>query len=298
MKNSEITINELEKWILEKKDFLFVDVMNPEYFAEKHITGAINAPVYEVAFLSYFEKLAIPQERVLVLYNQKKDSLATSDARHKLQEAGFQHVYEFLGGLTVWEQAGKDIEKGESVPVAILEDGKYVLDIENSLVRWTGRNNKYAHYGKIDVKSGNILVKNEKIAGGKVVLDMTTIKNEDLTDEAWRTMLEAHLKSIDFFDTKKFGEAAFEIVTAMNSSENSLSYSLQGNLSIKDVTREIEFPAIITPMGQGIINGQAHFDFDRTLWNVRYGSEKFFEKLGMHLVNDVVSLELFLVAKK
>jgi polyisoprenoid-binding protein YceI len=75
------------------------------------------------------------------------------------------------------------------------------------------------------------------------------------------------------------------------------NYQMKGVLTIKDVKRPIEFPAMIVSIGDGVLNGQAHFDFDRTLWNVRYGSEKFFEKLGMHLVNDVVSLELFLVAK-
>jgi hypothetical protein len=55
---------------------------------------------------------------------------------------------------------------------------------------------------------------------------------------------------------------------------------------------------MIVPMPDGSLNGNAHFDFDRTLWNVLYGSEKFFEKLGMHLVNDNITMELFLVAKK
>ena len=130
---------------------------------------------------------------------------------------------------------------------------------------------------------------------------MTTIKDEDLADETWRSVLESHLKSSDFFDVEEFPEASFEfeslqeIVGAKTGIPN---YQISGMLSIKDVKREIDFPAMIAAMGEGVINGQAHFDFDRTLWNVRYGSEKFFEKLGVHLVNDMVSLELFLVAKK
>jgi hypothetical protein len=34
----------------------------------------------------------------------------------------------------------------------------------------------------------------------------------------------------------------------------------------------------------------AHFDFDRTRWNVIYGSSRFFEHLGMHLVFDLISI--------
>ena len=47
---------------------------------------------------------------------------------------------------------------------------------------------------------------------------------------------------------------------------------------------------------EGRFVAQAHFDFDRTLWNVVYGSGRLFEKLGMHLVNDLISLQLKIVA--
>ena len=40
----------------------------------------------------------------------------------------------------------------------------------------------------------------------------------------------------------------------------------------------------------------AHFDIDRTRWNVNYGSGKLYDGLGMHLVNDDVSLQIRLVA--
>ena len=42
---------------------------------------------------------------------------------------------------------------------------------------------------------------------------------------------------------------------------------------------------------------QAAFDIDRTDWNISYGSGKLFEKLGMHLVNDRIDIELFFVAR-
>ena len=301
MERRIIKIEELEKWIEDKKDFLMVDLMNPEYFAEKHIAGSINAPVYEVVFLTYFEKNNISKDKTIVVYNEDEKSLATEDAAMKLLAAGFDDVHEFPGGLSIWEKAGKEIERGDDVSVPSIVDGEYSLDSENSIVGWTGRNIKYAHNGKISVKSGNIVVKNEKVVAGNIILDMTTISDEDLKDEMWKGVLEAHLKSTDFFNTEKFPEASFEFSSAdnfANALNGTPNYALRGNLSIKDVAREIEFPAMISIAGNNIINGQAHFDFDRTLWNVRYGSEKFFEKLGMHLVNDIVSLEIFLVAKK
>ena len=46
----------------------------------------------------------------------------------------------------------------------------------------------------------------------------------------------------------------------------------------------------------GLLAADAHFDIDRTRWNVLYGSGKFYEKLGKHLVSDDISLALKLIA--
>lgn len=300
MQTKKIQAKELKTWLDEKKDFVLVDIMNPEYFEEKHIAGAINAPVYEVAFLTYLEKLKIPKDKNIVVYDEVGDSLAVADAELKLARSGFKNVQDLVGGLSQWEQLGYSVEKGVAVPVAEIVDGKYSIDKEKSIVGWTGRNAKYAHHGKIAVRSGDIVVQDKKISSGQIVLDMTTIKDEDLTDDMWRGILESHLKSSDFFDVENFPEASFEFSSVEKIEAAHIgtpNVNITGTLTIKGVANPIIFPAMIVPMEDGTLNGQAHFDFDRTLWNVRYGSEKFFQKLGMHLVNDIVSLELFLVAK-
>jgi hypothetical protein len=43
---------------------------------------------------------------------------------------------------------------------------------------------------------------------------------------------------------------------------------------------------------------EAHFDIDRTCWDIIYGSTRFFEHLGMHKVFDLVSLQLYIVATR
>ena len=41
---------------------------------------------------------------------------------------------------------------------------------------------------------------------------------------------------------------------------------------------------------------EAHFDIDRTRWNVIYGSTRFFEHLGMHKVFDLISVQIRITA--
>lgn len=301
MKIEKISKQELKSWLDEKKDFLLIDVLPPEYYNEKHIAGAVNAPVYEIIFLEYIEKLTDDKQKIIVLYNQSEDSLATTDAAMKLKKAGYENVFEFPGGVTEWEAAGYPLEEGKAVTIPKIVDGKYEIDIEKSIVGWIGRNAKYAHHGKITIKSGRLVVEDKKIINGEVVLDMTTISDDDLADEMLKGVLEKHLKSSDFFDVENYPQASFEfesvgkIDVAHFGAPNCV---INGSLTIRGLANPIEFPAMIVPMENGVLNGQAHFDFDRTLWDVHYGSEKFFEKLGMHLVNDVVTLELFLIAKE
>jgi hypothetical protein len=54
---------------------------------------------------------------------------------------------------------------------------------------------------------------------------------------------------------------------------------------------------MVAAQADGTLKAQAAIDLDRTLWNVNYGSGKLFERLGMHLVNDLISIELFIVAR-
>lgn len=40
---------------------------------------------------------------------------------------------------------------------------------------------------------------------------------------------------------------------------------------------------------------EAHFNLDRTPWRISYGSARFFENLGMHLVSDLISFQVKIV---
>jgi polyisoprenoid-binding protein YceI len=73
------------------------------------------------------------------------------------------------------------------------------------------------------------------------------------------------------------------------------NWEVVGELTLKSITNPISFPAMIGLTPDGLIAADAHFDIDRTRWNVLYGSGKYYEKLGKHLVSDEVSLALKLL---
>ncbi len=59
----------------------------------------------------------------------------------------------------------------------------------------------------------------------------------------------------------------------------------------------MKFPATISKLPDGAVTAEAHFDFDRTLWKIIYGSSRYYEHLGMHLVFDPISIRLRIVAR-
>jgi len=47
----------------------------------------------------------------------------------------------------------------------------------------------------------------------------------------------------------------------------------------------------------GVVNAAADFDIDRTQWDLKYGSGKFFENLGDKMISDNFNLKLKLIAR-
>ena len=277
-----------------------VDVLTPEDYAECHIPGARNACVYETVFLDRIAECIADLEKTVVVYDATGCTRTAENAQEKLLQAGYKSVAVLSGGLAGWLSAGYAVEgsnpAGEKeIP---LHDGKYSIDTQKSRVEWIGRNINNRHYGRISIAAGELIVRNGLPAGGHIELDMATITDFDLQDDYWRNILVLHLKSDDFFAVARFPTAKFQL-TGWEPLEGAQPGNgiASGSLTIRDVTRPISFPADLSSQADRGIKAHALLDIDRTLWNVCYGSCRLYERLGMHLVHDLISLEIFVVAK-
>lgn len=285
------------------KGAVVIDVMTPEDYEVCHVAGAKNACIYEMVFLDRIAEHVPDRGTELIVYDATGTTRAAEVARERLIQAGYGNVYILAGGLSAWCGAGFPVETGEGAVAAepVLQDGTYRIDAENSRLEWIGRNLGKRHYGSIDVLQGELVIAGARLSSGSIVLDMRTIANTDLQDKTWRDMLNRHLKSDDFFAVDRFPTASFTLTgweAQEGASPEAPNGTVAGSLSIRDVTRPISFPAIVAPQQDGSIKAHAVFDIDRTLWNVCYGSCRLFERLGMHLVHEMISLELFVVARR
>ena len=149
--------------------------------------------------------------------------------------------------------------------------------------------------------SGDMRFKNGEVAGGEFILDMKSITCTNLRGSELHDVLIHHLKSDDFFDIEHFPQAQFVIRSGTPVNEGrqgTENLKLVGDLTLKGVTHPVEFSASAGFTHEGHPAAQARLAIDRTKWNVLYGSSKFFNRLGKHLVNDHIELDLQIVAKR
>ncbi len=139
------------------------------------------------------------------------------------------------------------------------------IDLKSSYVFWEGSNSFRNHRGIIKFKSGSV-----KIINGV-------------------------LKSADFFEVAAYPTAKF-VITKVEESAGKLSVT--GNLNIKDVTKSITIPAMLSEIDGSYIFKSDKFNIDRADFNVKYKSKKFFDNLKGKFVNDLVEMSFEVKASK
>ncbi len=194
------------------------------------------------------------------------------------------------------ENETEAMEAMEASDVAI----NYTVDTDASEITWKGNKPTGSHNGTIDLSSGNFAMNNGAVEAGTFVINMTTITDKDLEGEQ-KANLEAHLKGTaegqegDFFNVNKFGTAKFELTGVSESNGKTM---INGNLTIKDKTNAIEFPATISEQGNSVTIKSEPFMIDRTKWGVNYGSKSIFDNLGDKFIDDDMEITVSIVANK
>ena len=177
----------------------------------------------------------------------------------------------------------------------------FQIDTADSRIRFTGHGVGKNHPGVFKLSSGSVSVAGNQVTGGSFVIN---IKSMDLEQKGgmFDEKLRPHLMSGDFFDANKFSTARFEITKVepyqASGSDTSIvegaNFSVSGNFTLKDVTKNITFPAKIDLDGN-TLKAKGNFDIDRRQWNMNYGNDK---TLGDKFISEKVNIELDLEANK
>lgn len=103
----DITLEQLERKMEEKDDFVLVDVLSEDSFEEGHIPGAINIPLDRIGAEAVEE---FDRDQDIVVYCGSEECGASPKAAEKLEDLGFTNVSDFEAGLEGWKQGGHGLE--------------------------------------------------------------------------------------------------------------------------------------------------------------------------------------------
>jgi polyisoprenoid-binding protein YceI len=171
--------------------------------------------------------------------------------------------------------------------------GKYTVNTDLSKINWKGEKViGSSHEGKLKIKSGEFYMSDNKIVSGEIIFDMDTITDNDNNQK-----LVDHLKNDDFFSTETYPESKLTIKdsTLESLNDNKAVYNILASLEIKGIEEEINFNATLEFKGS-YLNIYSEQEIDRTRWDIRYGSDKFFDNLEDNIIKDEIELEIILVS--
>jgi polyisoprenoid-binding protein YceI len=169
-------------------------------------------------------------------------------------------------------------------------ESKLKVDVVNSSIKWKGYKPTGSHNGTIALLNGELKMKGNKLKGGFFTVDMPSLKDVDNSKK-----LVKHLKSKDFFEIEVFPTSTFEITSSENRDGKTYIF---GKMTIKDVTKEMTIPAVVSENNGVITLTTETFKINRAEFNVKYKSKSFFNNLKEKFINDKFDLQVTIVANK
>lgn len=162
----------------------------------------------------------------------------------------------------------------------------YKVDPSASKVEWVAYKLTGQHTGTVNIKAGSLEFNGDKLIAGKLEMDMTALAVTDIQGE-WGTKLLNHLKTDDFFSVDKFPSSGLTVKKA--ESRGAGKYFVTADLTIKGITKEISFDALINAAAG---TATADLKVDRTWFDIKYRSGKFFPEIGDKMIKDEFDLKV------
>lgn len=183
-----------------------------------------------------------------------------------------------------------EAKTSEAKEVSADKEGEtWLVSTADSKIEWIGTKVSGYHTGIVPLKSGELYIKNRNVTAGKFSMDLANMKvsGPKGSDSAMNNKLLGHLKSEDFFEVEKHPEAVFELIeirpfsgTVQDTTDPrqeeiseykvaNPTHTVNGNLTIKGITKNIEFPARITVQNNSA-EAIAKFNINRKDWGLIY----------------------------
>ncbi len=162
----------------------------------------------------------------------------------------------------------QDAATGSEAAVTYNVDGTSVVKWKGSKIFEVGE-----HAGTINVTEGSLSVEGGNITAGNFTMDMNTLACTDDMPEDKTAYLIGHLRGEEFFLVDSFPTAKSEVTGCEAKAEGDNTHVMSGNLTIKDVTKNISFPAKVT-VSEKNVTASGSVTINRLDWNVMYDNDE------------------------
>lgn len=102
-----ITRDQLRRMLVE--DVTLVDVLTAEEFRRYHLPEAKNVPLDD-RFDEGIQRAVPDKSKPVVVYCSSKDCSASPQAARRMDELGYEHVFDYEAGKVDWKTAGLPVE--------------------------------------------------------------------------------------------------------------------------------------------------------------------------------------------
>ena len=174
----------------------------------------------------------------------------------------------------------------------------YTVRPDAARMLWKGKQVTGEHSGTIQVKNGTIGWGDHGLTAAMVEIDMTSITDTDMERE-WAADLEGHLRSPDFFNTAAYKTATFkttQVAPIDSAAIGTPNYRVTGDLTIKGITHPVTFD-VLAWKDKKAVRAAGTLLFDRTWFDIKFRSGKFYDALGDRMIKDMVELTFDITGK-
>ena len=168
----------------------------------------------------------------------------------------------------------------------------YKVDTAKTKIEWLGKKVTGQHNGTFSTKAGSLVFKGADLKGGEIIVDINSMTCTDITSAEDNGKFLMHMKSADFFEVEKYPEAKMVIKSVKKAKKG---FDVTVDFTLKGKTAPLTFNAEIAKADK-TASIKTKFKFDRTKWDLKYGSKSFIKGIGDKAISDEVELTVDLAA--
>lgn len=175
-----------------------------------------------------------------------------------------------------------------ALSLSALAADTYTIDSNHSAANFTVKHMAISTvHGRFSDVSGTILFDSNDPSKSSV---SAVIKSASINTD--NSMRDKHLNSPDFFETTKYPEIKFQSTSVRKTGEG--QYLAVGNLTIKDVTKQVEVPFTLSQgknmKGVPELGVEARISLDRTEYHVSYDANGMAVSKNVNIELDVEAM--------